>query len=98
MSNCKRKGSLRRKSRSKMTKNINERGKLSVTKYLQKFNVGDKVFLHADSAVHTGLYHMRFHNRSGIIASKQGSCYVVKVKDYTKFKNFIVHPVHLKKG
>jgi large subunit ribosomal protein L21e len=97
MANCKRKGSLRRKSRSKMTKNINDRGKISINKYLQSFNPGDKVTLCAEPAVQNGLYHMRFHNRMGVIEKSQGACYLVKVKDFTKSKTFIIHPVHLKR-
>ncbi|MBS3149436.1 50S ribosomal protein L21e [Candidatus Woesearchaeota archaeon] len=91
-------GGLRRKSRSKLRKNIREKGKLSVTKYLQEFNIGDKVYLKAEPSVHKGMYNLRYHGKSAVVIGKQGRCYIVQLKDDSKFKKFIVRPVHLKRS
>jgi large subunit ribosomal protein L21e len=90
-------GGNRRKSRSKMRKKVNTRGKISITKYLQEFKDGDRVQLKAEPAVQKGLYALNFHGKTGIISSKTGTCYYVKITDGGKEKNLIVHPVHLKR-
>jgi ribosomal protein L21E len=35
--------------------------------------------------------------RTGVVDSKKGRSYVVKIKDLNKEKEYIIHPVHLKK-
>ena len=92
----KRTGSLRRKTRSKLKKNYRRKGKVNISKYLQEFNIGDKVYLDAEPSVQKGMYHPRFHGKSGTIIGKTGSCYEVKFKENKSYKIFIVHPVHLK--
>ncbi|MGM5480514.1 MAG: 50S ribosomal protein L21e [Nanobdellota archaeon] len=90
-------GGFRRKTRQKFRKNIRERGKLSQRKFFQTFEGGDKVLLHADPAYQRGMYFPRFHGKVGIIGDKVGACYEVKIKDFSKEKTVIVHPVHLEK-
>ena len=88
-------GGFRRKSRHKLSKNINDRGKISISRYLQKFNIGDRVNLSAEPAVQKGMYYPRFHGKTGQIKGKKGSCYEVLVKDGNKPKLLIIHPIHL---
>ena len=94
---ARRKGGSRRKSRAKFRRNIRDKGKVSIRKYLQSFKTGDKVCLNSNPSVHKGLYFQRFHGNKGTIKNKRGSCYIVEIKDKTKAKNLIVHPVHLTK-
>jgi ribosomal protein L21E len=49
-------GSLRRKTRHKLSKTQRTKGKISLTKYFQKFKQGDKVVLKAEPAVQKGMY------------------------------------------
>ena len=90
-------GGFRRKTRSKLRKDVRQKGKISLTRYLHEFKEGDRVYLSAEPSVHKGMYFPRFHGLSGIITKKQGSCYYVKIKDQNKTKTVLVHPVHLKK-
>ena len=90
-----RKGGNRRKSRSKFRRNIRDKGKVSIRKYLQSFKIGDKVQLTINPSVHEGLYFPRFHGNKGTIKYKRGECYIVVVNDRNKAKNIVVHPVHL---
>ena len=90
-------GSARRKTRQKMTKTPQKRGKFSLRKYLQEFKLGDKVILKLEPAVQKGMYFPRFHGRQGTISAKKGKCYEVGIKDIKKEKTVIVHPIHLKK-
>jgi large subunit ribosomal protein L21e len=93
----KRIGTSRRKSRSKLKKNIRRKGKISLSRYFQAFEKDDKVRLIAEPAYQKGMYFSRFHNKYGIIKGKKGRCYDVIIKDGRKEKTVIVHPVHLKK-
>ena len=93
----KRVGGFRRKSRSKLRKPVGERGRLNITKFFQQFSMNEIVSLSADSSYQNGMYHPRFHGKTGRISGKQGSCYYVSIKDGNKEKKIIVHSVHLKK-
>lgn len=90
-------GGNRRKSRAKMRKPVSQRGKISITSYLAKYNDGDRVQLKAEPAIQKGIYHLNFHGKSGIVKGMQGNCYKVYVKDGDKDKCLLVHPVHLAK-
>jgi len=93
----KRTGGFRRKTRHKLKKNVRTRGKISITRYFQKFIEGDKVLLVAEPAVQKGMYFPRFHGKAGIIKNRVGRCYEVSIKDGNKAKTVIVHAIHLKK-
>jgi len=90
-------GGFRRKTRSKLKKNVRRKGKISLSKYFQNFDENDKVRLIAEPAVQKGMYFPRFHNKAGIIKGKKGVCYQVMIKDGGKEKVLIVHPVHLRR-
>lgn len=93
----KRIGGTRRKTRSKFAKKLRNRGKLSLTKYFQEIEPGEKVYLKLEPSHHKGMYHPRFHGLSGVVKGKSGNCYKVIIKDQNKEKTLIVHPVHLQK-
>src|SRR3989344_6807612 len=90
-------GGTRRKTRNKLKKPMDRKGKISIRAYYKSFAVDDRVVFKADSSVHKGLYHPNIHGRSGKIVGKRGSCYIVSYKDGSKIKKTIVHPVHIKK-
>lgn len=94
----KRIGGFRRKTRSKLRKDPRQHGKISLARYLQNFNIEDKVILNAEPAFQKAMYHPRFHNKAGIIKAKQGACYKVAIRDGGKLKTLIVHPIHLKRA
>jgi len=87
----------RRGTRYKMTKKLREKGKVSITKFLQKFKEGDSVLIKPDSAVQKGLPSRRFFSKSGKVAGICGKSYVVEVRDGGKIKSITIPPVHLKK-
>jgi len=91
----KRIGGLRRKTRYKFRKEKRRKGKISVTRYLQTFKSGDRIYLGVESAVQKGMYHPRFMGKTGIIKGKRGKCYEVTINDLGKEKTLIVHPVHM---
>jgi ribosomal protein L21E len=91
-------GGFRRKTRRKLSKNIRQKGKVSLTKFFQRLSEGDRVYLVAEPAVQKGMYFPRFHGKAGVVDGKQGSNYYIKIKDGRKSKRLLVHPVHLKKS
>jgi len=91
-------GGFRRKTRYKFSKEKRRRGKISVTRYFQSFNIGDSVYLHVEPAVQKGMYHPRFMGKAGIVKGKRGRCYEVSINDIGKGKTVVVHPVHLKRA
>jgi len=91
-----RQGGLRRKSRHKLKKSIREKGKISVSKFMQTFKNGQRVHLSMESAVHKGSYHSRFIGHTGVVTGSRGRCYEVVINDKGKEKLLIIHPVHLK--
>ena len=93
-----RKGGSRNSSRRLFRKSPRERGKISLTKYFAKYEVGDKVVLAAEPAVQKNLYHRRFHGKACKIIGKRGSAYELEMKDGNKAKMLIVHPIHMKRA
>ncbi|MBI2130632.1 50S ribosomal protein L21e [Candidatus Woesearchaeota archaeon] len=91
-------GGMRRKTRYKFRKEQRAKGKISMSRYFQKFSVGDKVALGVEPAVHKGMYHPNYIGKIGTVTAKRGSCYMVSVMDANKQKTLIAHPVHLKRA
>ncbi len=94
----KRIGGTRRKTRHKMSKDLRDRGKVSLSKYFQKFNAGERVYLVPEPSVHAGLFHSRFYGKAGTVLGKRGECYEVRINDINKSKVLITHPVHLRRA
>lgn len=92
-----RRGSYRRKTRKLMTKNFRGRGKINFTRYLAEYKDGEKILLKTEPAVQDGIYHLRYHGKTGIIKGRQGRCYAVEIMDGSKPKKLIVHPVHFER-
>lgn len=90
-------GRFRRKTRSKLKKNIDDKGKISINNYLNEYKNDDKVLLKAEPAVQKGMYFPRFHGKTGTVVGKQGSSYKVKIYDFKKPKIILIHPVHLRR-
>jgi ribosomal protein L21E len=89
-------GGSRRKTRNIMSKPKRLRGKVSLTRYFQPLEPGQRVALKAEPSVQDGIYFKRFHGRVGVVGKRLGTCYEVRIVDRGKAKSLIVHPVHLK--
>ena len=89
-------GGNRRKSANKFEKDHRQRGKISMSRLFQVFEVDDRVMLVAEPAYHKGLFHSRFHGKSGKIIGTQGGCYRVCVRDGGKDKTIVTPGIHLK--
>lgn len=93
----KRIGGSRRKSRHKFQKKKSERGKLSIRRFFQELKPGERVLLNLDPSYHKGMYHARYHGKHGLVKRKLKNCYEIMIKDGSKEKLLIIHPIHLLK-
>lgn len=77
-------------------KQVRERGKLKLSIYFQKLEQGDRVAIVRELSQKAS-FPSRLQGKVGVIESKRGSNYIIKLKDYKQEKRFIIHPIHLKK-
>jgi len=86
----------RSKTRHKMRKDVRKRGVVPVTKFMQKFEIGDIVHIVIEPSIHKGQPHPIFHGKTGVIVEKRGRAYIVEVRFGNKKKKAICAPVHLR--
>ena len=77
-------------------KPIRTRGKIQLSKYFQEFNPGDKVAIVKEKSLASS-FPLRMQGRTGVVESKRGRAYIIKVFDHDQEKRYIVPPIHLKK-
>jgi len=87
---------MRSGTRKRLRLKPRERGKLRITKFLQEFEIGQKVVIKIDPRWQKGMPHPRFDGRVAEVIEKRGRSYVVSLKDGSITKKFSVSPVHLK--
>ncbi len=87
----------RQKTRKKLRRRASEKGKIFIKKFLQEFQVGDRVVIKPDPSYQKGMPFRRFIGKAGVVIGKRGRAYEIKIKDGRKEKLIISHPVHLKK-
>lgn len=71
-----------------------EQGKIRLSRYFQKFEKGDRVAVIKELALQPK-FPKQIQGRSGVIESKRGSAYIVKINDLNKEKSYIIQPIHL---
>jgi large subunit ribosomal protein L21e len=86
----------RRKSRSVLTKRVRERGKLGLSRLLIEYEVGDKVVINIDPAIHKGMPHKRFQGKVGTIVEKRGKAYILDIPQRKTSKFVIAGPEHVR--
>jgi len=72
------------------------RKKNSITKFIQKFEIGQKAAIVIDPSSHRGLPFARFKGFTGTVVGKQGEAYLVKIREMGREKTVITFPEHLK--
>jgi ribosomal protein L21E len=77
-------------------KQLRSRGKIKFSNYFRDFKEGEYVTVIRELAVQPK-FPKQIQGRTGIIKSKRGESYVVKMNDLNKEKEYIIHPVHLRK-
>ncbi len=78
------------------TRKIREKGKLQLSRYFQKMNPKEIVAIVKNSSIPSN-FPDRIQGKTGVVESKRGKAYVIRVKDIDKEKKFLIEPIHLKK-
>ena len=81
-----------------MAKNkpVRGKGKTQLSKYFQKLNAGDLVAVIKEQSI-ASTFPETLQGRTGVIESKRGKAYLVRIKDSARKKTYIIEPIHLKK-
>ena len=79
-----------------MKKKIRTKGKLQFSRYFQELEKGDSVAIVKELAVQSS-FPARLQGRTGLVESRRGKAYIIKIKDQAKEKKFLIEPIHLKK-
>lgn len=77
-------------------KPIRTKGKISFTRFFQKFSPGDSVAVVKELSIPFG-FSKRVQGRTGRVIEKRGSAYYVEIRDLGKLKRYAIKPIHLKK-
>lgn len=77
-------------------KSIRTRGKLQLSKYFQNLKQGDLVSVNIERSERVD-FPKRLQGRTGKVVGRRGRANIVKIKDQTKEKEFIIKSIHLKK-
>jgi len=77
-------------------KKIRTRGKIQLSRYFQELAQGDKVAVVREPAIQSS-FPKRLQGRTGVVKTRQGKSFIVKIKDQNKEKTHIIEPIHLKK-
>ena len=78
-------------------KRIRQKGKISLSKYFQKFDSGDFVAVSKELSVQSPGFSNRIQGRTGRVIERKGGAYVVEIKDYNMPKRYSIRPIHLKR-
>ncbi len=77
-------------------KKQNQKGIIKLSEYFKKLEKGDRVAIKRDLGVNAS-FPKRINGKTGIVEGIRGKAYIVRIKEYTKEKSFIIPPIHLKK-
>ena len=83
-------------TRSKLKKNVRERGLSPVSKAIQKFEDGQMVHIDIDPSVQKGMPNPKFQGKTGKVIGQRGRAYLLQVRDMNSLKEVISLPEHLK--
>lgn len=70
--------------------------RVTVARRLKAFDIGSKVVVRINTAIHDGMPHPRYYGALGTITEKRGRAYIVEIKDGGKTKWLIANGEHLK--
>ena len=87
----------RNRTRKVLKKRVRERGAIPpLSAVMHKYEMGDKVYIKPNPAIHDTLPHRRFIGKVGKVIGKRGRAYIVEVFLGNKRKELIIYPEHLK--
>ena len=85
----------RSRTRGTLTKEARERGLPPVTRFLQRFELGDRVVVRLEASDPHGMPHPRYQGVTGVVVQRVGRAYKLEFHDGGKRKQVIANPIHL---
>lgn len=85
-----------RRSRNILKGNPRDRGKISIRRYTQKFEIGEIAAIDIDVR-YRNIPYPKFNGKIGRIKGKQGRAYYITINDNGRYKDILVPPEHLQK-
>ncbi|HUX98327.1 MAG TPA: 50S ribosomal protein L21e [Candidatus Deferrimicrobium sp.] len=86
-----------RHNRNIFRKNVRLKGnKVPLGRYLQPYEVGNKVDIILDPSVQKGQPHFKYHGKTGTIIEKRGRAYIITLKVGKKDFYLISRPEHMR--
>jgi large subunit ribosomal protein L21e len=89
---------FRSRSRGVFTKKVREAGMPPVNRFLQAFELGEKVMVNLEPSDPHGQPHPRYQGRVCTVVAKVGRAYRIEFYDGGKRKQLIANPVHLRRS
>lgn len=88
---------MHKRSRNRLTRKNNERGKINLKAALQVFKPDEKVVVVPDPSVQQNIPHRRFFGITGTVIERRGRAYTVRflIGNTSKYVNLM--PIHLRK-
>lgn len=77
-------------------KRIRRKGKVSLSSYFKGLKEGDRVAIVRELSL-PAYFPKRVQGLSGVVTSKKGGSYIVRLRQGGKEKEFIIQAAHLKK-
>jgi large subunit ribosomal protein L21e len=87
---------FRARTRGVLTKDVREKGLPPVTRYLQTFEVGQRVVVRLEASDPHGMPHPRYQGRTATVEARVGRAYRIVFRDGGKEKRLTANPVHLR--
>jgi large subunit ribosomal protein L21e len=81
---------------AQIQKNVRQRGKIQLSEYFKDLKVGDTVAVVNEASIPSS-FPQRIIGRTGKVVGARGRSKVVDMLDGNMPKQFIIHPIHLKK-
>lgn len=88
---------MRSRTRRKLSKRTGSKGRITISRLIQKFDIGQKVTIIPEPGIQSSIPHRRFFGKGGVVVKKQGRSYAVEVEDGGKRKVIFCLPVHLRR-
>ena len=80
----------------KKQKQIRTIGKINLSEYFKELKIGESVGIVKDAS-HAASFPDRIHGATGVVESKRGKAYIIRLNDFNQEKRYIIQPIHLKK-
>ncbi|VVB80575.1 50S ribosomal protein L21e [uncultured archaeon] len=77
-------------------KSIRQKGKIQFSEYFKELKLNDKVAIVKEKSI-PSYYPERMVGSTGVVIGNKGKSKIVRIMDGNLAKDYIVHPIHLKR-